>query len=137
MRAQHAEVAKHLEVVDALVPRWREKADAATRDALADAVEQVRDALNRHLGQEEEQILPVASATFSQAEWNQLGEHGRKSIPKNRQFIQLGYILDSMSPEDARAWAKENLPAPVRLLYRLIGKRQYDAEMRAVRGSAA
>ena len=135
MRAQHAAVSDDLDALEALIPAWRETADVADREAVAAAVETVRSALFAHLGQEEEQILPIASGVFSQPEWDKLGEHGRASVPRDRQLIQLGYILNSMSPEDARAWAKANLPVPIRLLYRLVGRRQFEAEQRAVRGA--
>jgi hypothetical protein len=137
MRAQHAAVAGLLEKLEALVPAWRESANAADRDAVAESVEAVRDGLLTHLGAEETQILPVASGAFDQSEWNKLGEHGRASVPKDRRLIQLGYILDSMSPEDAKAWARANLPAPVRLLYRLVGRRQYLAEYRSLHPETA
>jgi hemerythrin-like domain-containing protein len=136
MRAQHAAVAALLEKLETLVPAWRQSASAAHRDAVAGSVEAVRDSLLAHLGAEETQILPVASSAFEQSEWNKLGEHGRASVPKDRRLIQLGYILDSMSPEDAKAWAKANLPAPVRLLYWLIGRRQYLAEYRSLHPEA-
>jgi hemerythrin-like domain-containing protein len=135
MRAQHAEVARDLALLEPLIPVWAADATAAHREAVAGAVETVRDTLVKHLGAEEKEILPVASTVFSQEEWNKLGEHGRASIPKERQLIQLGYILESMPPEESRAWAKKELPGFVRLLYRLVGKRQFDAEQRAIHGT--
>jgi hemerythrin-like domain-containing protein len=136
MRAQHAAVAVLLAALEPLVAAWRESANEADRDAVAAGIDAVREGLFVHLGAEETEILPVASQSFSQKEWDKLGEHGRVSIPRERQFIQLGYILDSMSPEEAGAWAKANLPAPVRLLYRLVGRRQYLAEYRALHPDA-
>jgi hypothetical protein len=71
----------------------------------------------------------VAAGVFSQKEWDQLGEHGRAAIPRNRLFIQLGYILSSLSPAEGAAFFAQ-MPAPVRLLYRLIGSRQFAAEQK-------
>ena len=58
-------------------------------------------------------------------------------MPREPVAASLGYILDSMTPADASIWMKANLPAPVRLLYRLIGRRQFDAEQRALHPDAA
>ena len=132
MRVQHAAVSKQLDVVEALLPSWRESASTEQGEAVARALDTVRETFFAHMGQEEEQILPVASGVFSQPEWNKLGEHGRSTVPRERRLIQLGYILSSMSPDAAKAWSKANLPAPVRLLYRVVGRRQFDAEQRAL-----
>jgi hypothetical protein len=79
-----------------------------------------------------EDILPIAGVSMSQKEWDKLGKHGRGSVPRNRQLASLGYILDSMAPVGASTWRKANLPAPIRLLYRLIGRRRFEAEQRAL-----
>lgn len=69
MRAQHAEVAAQLAVLEPLLPAWRESADAAQRDAFATGVERLRDILFAHLGEEEqEQIVPVAAEMLSKQE---------------------------------------------------------------------
>ncbi len=132
MRAEHAAVAKLLDALEPLVPTWRESADPKDAEKVAQALEALRTTLFAHLGEEEAEILPVASTVFTQQEWNKLGEHGRAAIPRDRMFIQLGYIMASMTPDAAEAWAKKELPAPVRLLYRLIGKRQFAAERKAL-----
>lgn len=101
---------------------------------MSKALAAVNALLLEHLGAEEHNILAIASAAFSQTEWNKLGEHARASSPKAGQFIQLGFILDSM-PEAARAgWLKTNLPAPIRLFYRLVGKAQYEKYRAALFG---
>lgn len=83
-----------------------------------------------------ERILPAAAAAMSQREWNRLGDQGRAWVLKSRLFIQLGVILSSMPPEAAAAFLSE-MPATVRMLYRLLGRRQYLAHRRRVYGTAA
>lgn len=136
MKAQHAEVAALLREVEPLVAPWRRRADAATRDRLADGVERLRDTLFRHLRPEEDDILPVAATTLTQSEWDELGEHARtslqesrKELPRDVMALQLGLMLATIPEAERPAWAKEHLPAPVRLLYSLLLKRKYERAM--------
>lgn len=133
MKAQHAQVAAELREVELLVAPWRALADAATRDRLAAGVERVRDILFQHLKPEEDDIAPVAASTLTQSEWDELGEHARtgiqqsrKELPRDVMAIQLGLMLATVPPDERPAWAKANLPAPVRLLYSLLLKRRYE-----------
>lgn len=136
MRAQHAEVAALLGTVESVTPAWMASDTGADRDAVVAAVQAVFDALTAHLGDEESDILPVAAVTLTQAEWGELGKRGRSEIPKDRMLIQLGTILESAAPEHrARFW--KELPPPVRLLYRLVGRRQYERERARIEGTAA
>ena len=136
MKAQHTEVGSLLDQAETLIPRWRESGAPTDADALVEAIEAVRDKLLVHLGNEEEQILPVASVAMRQREWDLIGKHARSAIPGNRRLMNLGYILDSMTPEAGAVWIRANLPAPIRLIYRLVGKRQFEAEQRVLHPGA-
>jgi hemerythrin-like domain-containing protein len=136
MKIEHAQVAKLLDAAGALIPVWRESALAKDRDAVAKALSTMLAALESHLGQEETEIVPIAAVNLSQTEWNLLGEHGRAATPRDKQFVQLGYMLASITPEQ-RAILLKGIPAPVKLLYRLIGKRQYEKNRAKVYGTAA
>jgi hypothetical protein len=137
MKKQHAAVAVVLDKLAALLPAWRETAAADQTAKISSTVAELSGTLFNHLDQEQEKILPVASTTFDQKDWDKIGAHARAQIPRNRQFIQLGSILNSMSPSDSEAWSKKNLPGPIRLLYRLVGKKQYDAYQRQLFPDAA
>ncbi|MCU1635485.1 MAG: hemerythrin protein [Cryobacterium sp.] len=134
MRAQHAGVAELLARLDEAVPSWQAGVDLAAGERVASILDEVREALFTHLGQEEHDILPVASATMSQREWDELGKHGREAIPKNRLLIQLGFILDGFPPSERDAWMKANMPLAARIMYRLVGRRQYESHYRLVYG---
>lgn len=116
MRAQHAAVGELLDQVEAAIPMWASTAGASERDKVATLMDQISATLEDHLGNEETLILPVAATTFTQAEWDKLGEHGRASIPKSEQFIQLGFIVDALGPEEGQRFIGEFLPGPIRLL---------------------
>lgn len=136
MRAQHAATANLLERLDELLTAWEDDAGVDERDAVAAHLDEVRDTLLAHLGQEETQILPTASTVMSQREWNLLHEHGMASIPKNRMLLQLGWILEVIPADQRAGWLRTNLPAPARLLWHLVGKRQFAAHRARVYGTS-
>jgi hypothetical protein len=137
MRAQHAEVASQLARIEPQLAAWVTTADPALRDAFAADIEATRDRLSTHLGQEEDDILPFAGAVLSQQEWNEMEVHARttliehrKELPKNVMSLQLGLILASVPEAERDEWFRANVPAPVRLLYVLLMKRQYEDALR-------
>jgi Hemerythrin HHE cation binding domain len=136
MKAQHADVASRLSRIEPQVAPWVAAADPALRDAFARDVEALRDTLFAHLGQEEDDIMPVAGAVLSQKEWDEMEAHTRSTLMSHRKefsrdvmSLQLGLLLASV-PEDERAeWYRANVPAPIRLLYALLMKRRYEHAM--------
>ncbi|WP_163541867.1 hemerythrin domain-containing protein [Occultella kanbiaonis] len=137
MRAQHAEAAALITELRETLPAWRAGASGVDRERVAAVLDELLATLLRHLGQEEDQILPIAQVTMSQAEWDVLGEHGRASVPRDRQFIQLGMLLDAFDdPAERQAWMRANLPVPVRVLFSLVGRRQFEAHRAKVYGLA-
>lgn len=137
MKAEHAALSTKLDELDATLPAWRSAASGTDRAAVATGLDAVIATLEEHLGDEEKTILPIAATSMTQKEWDKIGEMGRAGTPRDKQFVQLGFILDSMPDAEREAWRKENLPGPVWLIYKLIGKRQYDKHRALVYGSAA
>ncbi len=137
MRAQHDDVASQLGRIEPQLPQWVATADAKLRDALAGDIEYLCATLLPHLGQEEDDILPVAGAVLSQKEWDGLETHTRaklmehrKELPRDALSLQLGFLLASVPESEREDWYRENVPAPVRLLYALLMKRRYEAAMK-------
>lgn len=135
MRAQHKAIADELAVLESAVPRWQAGTDAASKAAVLAGVDSTVIALEQHLGDEEEIILPAASQSFTQAEWDRLGEAARAKIPRDRMFIQLGYVMSTMDETERKQWARKNLPLPARALYAMIGRRQYEREHTRIYGT--
>ncbi len=137
MRAQHAEVASQLGHIEPQLAPWVATADAKLRDAMASDIERLCATLLPHLGQEEDDILPVAGAVLSQKEWDELEKHTRaalmehrKELPRDALSLQLGFLLASVPEDERDEWYRANVPAPVRLLYQVLMKRRYEAAMR-------
>jgi hypothetical protein len=137
MRAEHAAVAEHLARIEPQLAPWVETADAGRRDALAADIEALRDTLNVHLRGEEDDILPVAGAVLSQQEWDWMEEHTRdelmahrKELGKDVMALQVGLLLASVPEDERDEWVRANVPVPIRVLYLLLMKRQYERAMR-------
>ena len=136
MRAQHAEVATRLHHIEPQLGPWVATADAGIRDAFARDIEALRDTLFAHLGQEEDDIMPVAGTVLSQREWDELEGHTRaalmahrKELPRDVMSLQLGLLLASVPEPEREEWFRANVPAPIRLVYLLLMKRKYDRAM--------
>jgi hemerythrin-like domain-containing protein len=126
MEAQHEELSGGLDRVERLLPEFRRSAEPGTRDALAAALHEVSTVLELHLGEEEERILPLCREHLTVAEWRALGERGSGGIPKDKLLVFLGLILEDADEEDRRHFMAE-MPLMARLMWRLLGRRQYRA----------
>jgi hemerythrin-like domain-containing protein len=131
---EHQFVKTALDDVSAACATWRDRSSAETAEGLASALDQLNFVAERHLDDEEQKIVPLAAVTLTQEEWDAIGEHAVAQIPRDKQPIAFGLILDPLDDTD-RAHMKRVLPPPVRLLYPLlIGRKwkKYAAELRGV-----
>lgn len=133
MKAQHAALLVHLTALDEALPAWRASATAADAAAVLTALEGVNAAIAVHLPDEETNIVPVMEYTMTEAEIDWFSEHGRKAVPKDQTWQQLGEILASQ-PDGGDLWLRERMPAPARLAWRLIGKPKYAKHRAALEG---
>jgi hemerythrin-like domain-containing protein len=136
MLAQHAEVASRLTQIEPQLAPWVATADPGLRDAIAHDIEDLYATLVAHLGQEEDDIMPVAGAVLSQREWDELEKHTRatltahrKELPRDVMSLQLGLLLASVPEAERDEWFRANVPAPIRLIYLLLMKRRYEHAM--------
>jgi hemerythrin-like domain-containing protein len=135
MEAQHEALAAALERVEKVAPAWTATAMVADRDELVRALREAAAILNEHMGEEERKILPLVREHLSAELWDKLGERGAKAIQdKRKRLIFLGMILEEAAPEEEQGFLAK-MPGPVRVLWRLIGRRQYDAYTRRVRAA--
>ncbi len=126
MKAQHAQMLMHLNELDAALPAWRTSASSNAAGPVLAALSGINGALAVHLPDEEGNIVPVMETTMTQPEVEWFGDHGRKATPKGQTWNTVGAIL-AAQPDGGGEWAKKNLPAPFRLIWRLIGKPRYEA----------
>ncbi|MFI7544591.1 hemerythrin domain-containing protein [Actinoplanes sp. NPDC049599] len=133
MEAQHERLAGLLTRIDDLTARWRARAAADVRDDLADVLATASGALDEHLADEERELLPLVSEFITPAEWNALNARGREAIPKNKlALVFVGAILEEASPRETTMFLAQ-LPAPARLLWRMLGPRTYARSRDSIR----
>jgi hypothetical protein len=129
MRAHHAEVAALLEEAGPLLASWRTTADPTVGAQLADAYERVLEVLKVHLRREVVEVIPVAERVVTKAEWTAMADHSMGVIPKSRLLPQLGMLLANATPADRKDFYA-GMPLSVKVLWRLVGKRQYAQQFR-------
>ena len=131
MKQQHAALLVHLTAMDEALPAWRASGTSTDAADVLAALDGVNAALAAHLPDEEANIVPVMETVITQPEVDALSEHGRKSTPKGKMFVQLGAIL-AAQPDGGDEWLHKRLPAPVRVIWRWIGKPKYEAHRAAL-----
>lgn len=60
---------------------------------------------------------------------SELAAH-RKELGKDIMALQAGLLIASVPEDEREEWMRANIPVPLRVLYQLLLKRQYDRAMR-------
>ncbi|MEU3498692.1 hemerythrin domain-containing protein [Kitasatospora cineracea] len=136
MTDQHEAIAGALATVTELSHRWRTGADGDTAPRLAEALRTLDRHAADHMDDEEEHLLPLMADHITRREWTEVGERGRRSVPKAKLLIFLGAILEDATARERRLFLSQ-MPAPARVLWRTLGTRLYDRTVARVRRSEA
>ncbi|GGP77839.1 hemerythrin domain-containing protein [Streptomyces melanogenes] len=136
MEAQHHELSEGISEVRVLMDRWQARALAEDRDELVEALHRHHRQLSAHLDAEEREVMPLVALHVTEEQWRAVGERGLAETPRNRLMIALGAILEDSSPEE-RLEFLTRLPVPARVLWKLLGQRQYRRDTRRIRGRRA
>lgn len=131
MQTQHAAMLVQLNALDEALPAWRASGSSAAALPVLAALAGINSALDEHLPDEETQIVPVMEEVLTQPEIDAGSEHGRRATPKGQMFPMLGSIL-AAQPDGGTAFMHKNIPPPVRLVWRAIGRRKYEANRQAL-----
>ncbi|MFC9835134.1 hemerythrin domain-containing protein [Rhodococcus sp. NPDC127530] len=109
-------------------------ADAVDGEPLAKTLTALSAALDEHLGEEEQRILPMAERFMTLAEWQEMGDRGRASIPKDRLLVFLGFILQGATPEERRMFLSE-MPFAARMAWSILGRRAFRKDYQRIYGT--
>ncbi|WP_228563721.1 hemerythrin domain-containing protein [Catenulispora rubra] len=134
MESQHKLIDGTLEVVVELLPDWRKDADPGVGLKIAEVLEEHRAVLVEHLDDEEAYVVPLIAEHLTVEEWDAVGERGLAETPKNRLLLVLGAILEDATPAERKHFLGK-VPAVGRLMWAVVGRRQYARECRKLRGS--
>lgn len=124
MLEQHRQVGQRLEHIEPVRKRWTETADPADAEELAELYEDLSALLNVHLRREVTEVMPAVDRVLSEKEMDAVGQHGIDQLDRKFLVGYLGMVLATNPPDDQKALFRE-IPAPVRLAYRLVGRRMY------------
>lgn len=131
MEEQHERISELYQRAAENAAQFTAAADPASRAELADTLEELIDALEEHLHDEEVHILPLVERVMTVPQWQALGERGRAGIPKDRQLVFLGFMLQANEPEHGREFLT-HLPVPARIAWKLLGRRTFAEEYRKI-----
>jgi hemerythrin-like domain-containing protein len=133
METQHERVAGWIATLPDLWQAWEFTADQATGARLAEGLAALSAALDEHLHDEEEFLLPLMADHLTVAEWKAFGKHAAKTMDKRRGLFWIGLMFEDITDDEyARFWA--GLPAYVRLGYTVAGPTMYRQGVARVRG---
>lgn len=89
-----------------------------------DSAGDVRHLVERHLGLEEQHVLPVWLASFDAAEHERFAHSLRRSTPLRDAGLMISWLLDT-APDDAFDVAWDQVPPALRLAHRTWWRRRY------------
>ena len=136
MEQQHEGVHGALETVRRELAPWAATPTADGADSLAAALRTVTGHLAEHLAEEERDVVPLIAAHITQAEWEHLGEVSFGKFTRRQRFTAMGELLEAADPV-AAARMMADLPTPIRVVWRLLGRRRYERFMVEVRGTGS
>ena len=133
MEQQHQQIDVSVTEVRAAMSAWRSEPTSATSSALADHIDEFLLVMEGHLDEEEQVVVPIIDRHLTEAEWQEVGERGFEKFTPAQRWIAMGQLVEVATPEEAAMFFGE-LPPPVKVLWRLIGKRKYRRYITSVRG---
>jgi iron-sulfur cluster repair protein YtfE (RIC family) len=128
MEAQHAAIAGELTQSTETLERWSKTATLQDAVPLLDSLSRLTAQLEQHLGEEEQQILPIAAEHLSVKEWGELGQHGMAAVPPEWLPVTLGLCLRNIPPE-ARPVFLAQMPEGVPVLWTSQWESVFEAHM--------
>lgn len=133
MKEHHAQLLVQLTALDGALPAWRASGRTTDAGPVLAALTGVNECLAVHLPDEEANIVPVMETVITEEEVEWFAEHGRRAVPKGQSWNSLGAILTAQ-PDGGDAWMRKNLPGPVRLLWRWVGRPRYEKHRAVLEG---
>ncbi|MHB8719542.1 MAG: hemerythrin domain-containing protein [Candidatus Dormibacteria bacterium] len=135
MEGQHAAIHELRDRAGATLEGWAASADPADGRRLAASLASLAAEIEVHFGEEETEILPLASRHISPEEWGGLPGHAMQHFSGDKIWLVLGLVFEQMTPEQL-AVTLRHMPPPVVEMWQGGGRAAYDDFMARVRTSA-
>jgi iron-sulfur cluster repair protein YtfE (RIC family) len=136
MEQQHQQIDVQVVEVRAATSGWRSDPTPETSSGLYGRIGEFLVVLEGHLDEEEQVVVPLIDRYLTDAEWKEIGERGFEKFTPAQRWIAMGQLVEVATPEET-AMVFETLPAPVKVLWKLTGKRKYRRYITAVRPNSA
>jgi hemerythrin-like domain-containing protein len=91
---------------------WRSGPTAITADRAVGAFSRVHRTLAPHLAEEEDEVLPIASAYLSPEEWAMLPGHALRTFTGDKPWLALGLVREGLT-EAQRSAMLSGMPPPL------------------------
>jgi iron-sulfur cluster repair protein YtfE (RIC family) len=125
MEQEHARIAQLTHNVSAALATWAVAAHPGAAYSLIRELTRLAVAVDEHLNDEEEHVVPLINAHISAEEWRETTDRGAAFIgPTNIRFgiAFVGLALAAASPDERRRFLA-GMPFPQRAIAKLVGKR--------------
>jgi hemerythrin-like domain-containing protein len=127
MESEHQAMAEALDEAGAAVDTYASTATVRDAHAARDAVVHAQQVVERHLGHEEDELEPLLLPHLETPEWKAVEKRLRPaSLAESGRF--MAWIQDEM-PDDARAYLRSTIPAPVTFLLSRVAGRAYHRDV--------
>lgn len=134
MEGEHDTIHRRRDEAGAALDAWYASPTPEAGDELGRALANLRVEVERHFGEEEQEILPLASLHVSPEEWGALPGHAMAHFSGDKIWLILGLIFEQMNAEQL-AFIFTVLPPPVVEMWHTNGEAAFDGLIRRVRRS--
>ena len=129
---QHKLLYEPMDAAWASIAAWRAAPSVEGGRALVGAIASVDEGLRPHLREEEDTVLPIASAWMSPEEWAQLPGHALQSFRGDKPWLALGLVRESLT-EEQRDGMLAGMPPPLQAQWTESWGPAFDAFITEVR----
>ena len=133
MEDQHVGVHEAIETTRRELHAWAATPTETGSRSLAMALDTVVNRLTEHLAEEERDVVPLIAMHITQAEWDHAGKVAFSKFTPKQRFTAMGEMLEAASSTEA-ARMLAGLPAPIKLIWRLVGRRRYERSIAMASG---
>ncbi|WP_273735231.1 hemerythrin domain-containing protein [Mycolicibacterium septicum] len=134
IETQHADIMTSIERVEDARRRWLEHLDQHHRDALVIELKALSLLVDQHLDDEERDVLPLAAAYLSEAEWHAINEGGKAVLSFKAMLFVVGMTCYRVNRELTTV-VLYSLSAPARLAIPVVARRMYVRHAARIHGT--
>ena len=133
MEEQHVGVHDAIETTRRELQAWVATPTEAGSRSLTTALDTVVTRLTEHLAEEERDVVPLIAVHITQAEWDHAGKVAFSKFTPKQRFAAMGEMLQAANSTEAERMLA-GIPAPIKLIWRLVGRRRYERSITKATG---